>query len=213
LRSSHAIAIALVAVVAGATGVSAHRLDELLQAARIDVKIDRVELELSLTPGAAVASRIIGAIDRDRDGIVSNEERRAFANDVIASVRLGADDRPLQAEVTSSTFAEVGALLSGDGTIELRAVAPLAQAPDGEHRISFANTYRRDISVYLANALVPDSDRIAITAQGRDGDQSELTIDYVVNAERAVSFWYWPLGIVGGVAVLARRRRHVSETI
>jgi hypothetical protein len=34
---------------------------------------------MSLTPGIAVADEVIGAIDRDRDGVLSAEEQRAHA--------------------------------------------------------------------------------------------------------------------------------------
>ncbi len=49
------LALASLIVVIGTTSLSAHRRDELLQAARIGIGADRIELELSLTPGMAIA--------------------------------------------------------------------------------------------------------------------------------------------------------------
>ena len=69
--SLRGIVLAPMIFVVGATDLSAHRRDELLQAARIGIAADRVELELSLTPGIAVADDVIGTIDRDRDGVFS----------------------------------------------------------------------------------------------------------------------------------------------
>ena len=51
--------------------------------------------------------------------------------------------------------------------------------------------YRADVSVYLANALVPESDRIAITAQRHSVEQRELEIDYQLHAETIVLPWSW----------------------
>jgi hypothetical protein len=50
------------AACAAGAGVSAHRLDECLQAARIAIEPDHVGLELDLTPGRAVADAIIADI-------------------------------------------------------------------------------------------------------------------------------------------------------
>ena len=44
-----------------------HRLDEYLQAARIDLQRAAVCVTLELTPGAAVAESVIRTIDRDGD--------------------------------------------------------------------------------------------------------------------------------------------------
>ena len=39
--------------------IAAHRLDEYLQAARIAVDVDRVGVELDLTPGVAIAPSVM----------------------------------------------------------------------------------------------------------------------------------------------------------
>ena len=54
----------LAAAVAAGTGISAHRLDECLQAALIDIAPDRITLELDVTPGVAIAESLIPEIDR-----------------------------------------------------------------------------------------------------------------------------------------------------
>ncbi len=62
--------LAALALLAG-TIVSAHRLDEYLQAARIDLQRDGVRIALDLTPGSAVADALIAAVDRDHDGVAA----------------------------------------------------------------------------------------------------------------------------------------------
>ena len=70
-------------MLASGAGASAHRYDEFLQATRIGMESDRVRLEMSLTPGIAVAPAAIRAIDIDGDGVFSSVERRAYANAVL----------------------------------------------------------------------------------------------------------------------------------
>src|SRR5262245_61337231 len=90
LRSSRraAAGIAFVAIAGLARGASAHRLDEYLQAARIGIDPGRVQLELDLTPGVAVAGKVIGDIDRDRDGVLSADEKRAYAAQVFGALAM-----------------------------------------------------------------------------------------------------------------------------
>ena len=89
----------------------------------------------------------------------------------------------------------------GEGTIQLQSTAILPRLPLGPHQLMFRNRHHPDRSVYLANALVPDTDEVAVTAQRRDGDQTELTINYVLRAAPARSRAAWLLG--GIVAAMA----------
>ena len=63
--------LALTTAIVGVAEVSAHRRDEYLQAARLAIDPGRVQLELDLTPGIALAEAIIADIDRNRDGSLS----------------------------------------------------------------------------------------------------------------------------------------------
>jgi hypothetical protein len=87
----------------------------------------------------------------------------------------------------------------------------------GRHQLLFRNRHHPDRSVYLANALVPDSDDVAVTAQRRDGDQTELTIEYIVRAApaSASSRTAWLLGSIAAAMVLSalwiRRSRSLSS--
>jgi hypothetical protein len=179
------------------SALPAHRLDECLQAARIAVEEDRVEVALGLTPGMAVAGAIIADIDRDRDGVLSNEEQRDYAGRIVDAVRLTADGRELELSLLDATFPELATIRSGEGVVQLRLRAAMTHTP-GTHHVVFRNAFRRDSSVYLANALVPASDRIDVTAQRRDGDQSELTIEYVVRPADEASLPWWLLGSLTG---------------
>ena len=172
--------LAAILAVGSAIDLGAHRLDEYLQAARLAIEIDRIELQLELTPGVAVADAILSDLDRDRDGRISAGERSAYVSEITKGVTLEVDGHPLEAHAVTSTFPDVAALRTGEGTITVRWAATLPKLSAGAHTVFFRNGHRRDVSVYLANALAPVNRRIAITAQRRDADQRELTIAYRV---------------------------------
>ncbi len=197
--SSAAVVFALAAVCASGERASAHRRDELLQAARVAVERNRVELELDLTPGIAVADAVIADIDLDRDGSLSADEREGYAARVARAIALSLDGRPLDVRLLAATFPEIDAFRRGEGTIRLRSTAVLARVVEGDHRLAFSNGYRRDVSAYLANALAPASDSIGIIAQRRDAEQRDLTIEYVVRGGAPPPLWL--LGGIAGAAV------------
>ena len=186
-------------IVIGATDLSAHRRDELLQAARIGVAADRIELELSLTPGIAVADDVIGTIDRDRNGVLSPEEQRRYTEQVMAATELRIDGRIVKMDMGTSVYPLPGELRDGDRSIELRSTATLPELSSGRHEIAFTNSYRSDISVYLANALKPDSEQIVIASQHRDPEQRTLAIAFTIDGSRFAA--------LPDVAVRIRRRR------
>jgi hypothetical protein len=199
---SAAAGLALTTMVIVNTDLSAHRLDEYLQAARLAVEPNRVELELDLTPGVAVADAVIADIDRDRDGLLTADEQRAYVGRVLNAVELQIDGRPLHAELAAFTFPVLDAFRHGDGTIRLQSAITLPRLSEGDHQLLFRNRHRPEGSVYLANALVPESDQIAITGQRRDGDQRDLTINFAVRRQSASSTPVWLLGGIAGGAVL-----------
>ena len=164
---------------------SAHRLDEYLQAARLGIDPDRVELSLDLTAGIAVAEVVLSEIDRDKNGMISAAEARAYADRVLSAIALDVDGIPLRIELVESTFPAFDTVRSGAGTTRIQAVAKMPRLDDGLHHLRYRNAYRSDIGVYLANALVPASDRVTVSAQRRDIDQRNLVIDYRLSGQPA----------------------------
>jgi len=74
-----------------ARSTEAHRLDEYLQATRISIEFERIGLEMSLTPGAAVADNVFAGIDHDHNGKISAAESAAYARLVVAALKLSVD--------------------------------------------------------------------------------------------------------------------------
>jgi hypothetical protein len=124
---------------------------------------------------------------------VSADEQREYAGLVLSALEVAIDDKRLQPRVLSSSFAEPAAFRRGEGTIRLDIQAKLPEVAAGSHQLLFRNAHLPGHSAYLANALVPESARIAVTAQRRDRDQSELTIEYTVRGRGAAATLAWVL--------------------
>jgi hypothetical protein len=192
LFASSATPFALVlalTVTAGGT-VSAHRQDEYLHAARIAIEPHGVRVELSLTPGIAVADAVIRDIDVDGDARLSAAEQRRYAERVVQSISLRIDDRNIPLTVAGIRVAEPAALRNGDAAITLEAVSPSVRLAPGTHHVAFRNGNAAHGAVYLANALMPEGNHVAITKLARAVDQSQLTVAFTV---RPAGGWRWPL--------------------
>ena len=171
-----------------------------------------MRIELDLTPGIALAEAIIADIDRNRDGSLSPDEQRAYGSLVLSALTLEVDGTPVRARLGATDFPDAEAMRRGEGTIRLQSAATLPRLSIGAHQLLFRNRHHPDRSVYLANALVPESDTVAVTAQRRDVDQSELTIDYVVAAAPATSTAVLLLGSIAAATVLSALRMRASRS-
>jgi hypothetical protein len=184
-RSRAIGALTLLLVLMSGSLTSAHRRDEYLQAARLAIDPGRVELALDLTPGIAVADVVLSEIDVDRNGLISAAEARAYSDRVLSAIALDVDGIPLRVELVDSTFPTFDSVRKGEGTTRIQAAASMPRLADGLHHLRYRNTYRSDIGVYLANALVPASDRVIVAAQRRDLYQRDLVIDYQLSGQPA----------------------------
>ena len=181
------IAVFTSIVLAAAAPASAHRLDEYLQALRVDVRGDAVVLELDLTPGANLAADIVPELDPDGDGAIDTIRSDAYASDVVRSLELTIDGRRSTLALVRRQFPSVDELRAGSGVISFVMRADVANA-GGSHQLRVENGYRPDVSVYLANALQPDGGAVTIASQRRDPSQRTLTLDYVVGAPLLTRF-------------------------
>ena len=180
-------------------GVGAHRLDEYLQATRVAVDRDRIDLEIDLTPGVALAETIFDSIDTDRNGDISESEQLAYANDVLTALTIELDDHRQTPRLSDHQFPTFEEMRRGEGTIRLKATASLASMPAGRHRLRIRNDHRPEVSVYLVNALVPAVREIEIASQARDRLQHELRLEYRVVPAILTS---WPAIAAGAMATM-----------
>jgi hypothetical protein len=208
-RSVILIVLALAGMWLGCPAPSlAHRLDEYLQASRLSVDRDGVTLEMDLTPGVSVAPRVLALIDTNGDGQLSPAEAEAYAHQVLNSVTLSIDGQPVALILISEQFAPLHEMTLGTGMIRLRAGAKIPAVAAGRHQVFYRNSHQPQMSVYLANALVPSDSQIQISGQTRDYAQHELTVDYRVVPKTALprSLWLIASLAIAGLAGQALRR-------
>jgi hypothetical protein len=197
LRAGRATAALLLAgiVAAAGTGVSAHRYDEYLQASRLAITPAVIRLELSLTPGIAVADAVLRDIDANRDSVLAEDERRAYLERVLRGLSLHVDGARVPLTGVESRFPAGGTLRGGAAAITMTMEARLPPSTVGAHRLVFRNANASHGAVYLANALLPDDDRVAITGMTHAVDQSGLTVVYTIGPASSWSkSWFGWLG-------------------
>jgi hypothetical protein len=198
MRMSKTLAAVAVMVVSLGMPASAHRVDEYLQATLISVEKDHVEVFMRLTPGIAVSSLVLASIDTDADGVISQTEKRAYAERVLADLSLTVDGHRLTPRLVSVDFPEVAEMKEGLGEIRIAFTAAL---PGGgrDRRLVFENHHQRPIAAYLVNCLTPRDRNIRVTAQNRNEDQSFYQLDYLQAGERSEPPYlkWWSGGVRG----------------
>ena len=196
------------AIVLAPAGVTAHALDEYVQAARLSLTRSVVGLEMDLTPGVQMASSIIAMIDQDRDGVITPVEAAAYANGVLEDTVVDLDGVRLAMTLTRIDVPPIPEMRDGMGTIQLRAVAAHSAGLGGKPLLTFRNDHAAEGSVYLVNALVPDDRSISVVAQEREWSQRSARITYRVRPGLDVQLSWITVALVTGFGlVMARRRR------
>jgi hypothetical protein len=196
----------------------AHRLDEYLQATIFTVEKDRVQGSMRLVPGVAVSSVVLGGIDANGDGAISQMERQGYAKRVLHDLSLSVDGERLTPELVSVSVPNSGDMKQGLGEIKIDFTAALPAG--GSHRkLIFENHHQGRISAYLVNCLVPADKDIQITAQNRNYNQSFYQLDYAQTPGLANSpiFRWWsdfrgsPGDFGGFFSMFHLGMRHIAE--
>jgi len=169
------LAAAIFALAASAAW--AHRLDEYLQGTILSVEHDRLQAQMTLTPGVAVLPLVMAEIDRDADGEVSAEEQQTYAQRVLNEVSLAIDGVHLTPRLASVRFPALAEMKEGRGEIQIEWVADLPRG-GRNRRLLFENHHQSRLSVYQVNVLVPRDPAIGIVAQNRNYTQSRYELEY-----------------------------------
>lgn len=197
----------------------AHRLDEYLQAALISIEKDSVHISLRLVPGVAVASHVLANIDANADGVLSDSERRAYAEQVLHDLALSVDGHTVAPRLVAMSFPPVEQMKEGLGEIEIEFAADLPPAAGGAKRtLVFQNHHESRISAYLVNCLVPSEPDLRVLAQNRNENQSLYQLDYSQTGASSASLssrWRSALrrwsGVVGFASIFGLGLRHIAE--
>lgn len=160
------------------TPALAHRLDEYLQGTILSVEKNRMDAQITLTPGVAVFPILIAEIDSDGDGSISATEQRAYVDRVLGDLSLKIDGQPLTPRLLSMEFPAIEEMREGRGEIRIEFEANL---PSGgpNRKLTLENHHQRGIAAYQVNCLVPRNHDIRILAQKRNYTQSFYELDYV----------------------------------
>lgn len=153
---------------------SAHRLDEYLQQTTIDLQKDHIVLRLRLTPGVAVAPRVLAEI----------QDQGAYAARLAGDLVLAMDGAALRPRLVSSVFPAGDDLMKGAGEIVFTFEADMP-ASGSSHRLTFESHEDSDIAVYLVNCLMPRDPDIRIVGQERSADQSVYRLDFALDGVSA----------------------------
>src|SRR5208282_5312747 len=173
--------------------VSAHRLDEYLQATMFAVEKDRVVGTMRLIPGVAVAPLVLASIGINADGVISEAEQRAYAERVLGDMSLTVDGKSLKPRLVSVDFPQVEEMKEGVGEIHIEFTADLPRG-GANRKLVFENHHQTRIAAYLVNCLVPSDPDIRIIAQNRNVDQSLYQLEYAQSGGRseALVVKRWP---------------------
>ena len=207
---TRALAIVFTLALLPAATADGHQLDELVQSVKVDVAHERVRVDLTLSPGAAVASRVLAEADRNRDERVSPEELHQYAAAIVAELVLIVDGRRLPFTLTRAESSSNEEFADGMGTIRLRAETAGRPFTPGHHTVSFENMHAAAMSVFLANALKPSDTTIAIHALRRDRLQRTLELD--IEAATRLSLAGPGLLFVAFVLLAGVRGRHLFRS-
>lgn len=171
-------------LLATAVTASAHRLDEYLQATRVAVATNRIDVSIDLTPGVAVVTNVLAEIDANRDAQLSQSERQAYAGRLLNDLRGDLDGQHLKLTLVDATFPTLPEMKEGLGIIRVKASATIDALPPGSHTFTLTNRHLPKISVYLVNALVPKDRGIQIKKQTRDELQKDYRLTFTVSSTR-----------------------------
>lgn len=185
----------------------AHALDEYRQATRLDFARDHVRVELSLTPGVAVAAQVFALIDRDADSRISPIEIEDYALRVLRDLSLRVDDHQQRLRLIRAESASWEETRDGEGTIRIQAVADVSLTR-GRYRIRFENMHEREgAGAFLVNALAPADRDLEIRAQRRDVLQHSIEVDLQVAPWFPARWWLVPVAAVAAILIKSATER------
>ena len=155
----------------------AHRLDEYLQGTILSVARNRVDAQVTLTPGVAVFRSLIADMDVNGDGTISEAEQRAYVEGFLRDISISIDGHPLAPHLVSTRFPVIEEMKEGRGEIQIEFHADFP--PGGLNRkLRLENRHKSRIAAYLVNALVPRDHDIRIVSQNRNYSQSQYEMDF-----------------------------------
>lgn len=160
------------------TAVFGHRLDEYLQATLVAIEPGIVRLQINLTPGVAVAEKVLAQIDRNNDDTISRKEMAAYAELLKRDLTLRLDGKTLRLILSASKSPAPIEIRNGLGIIQVEFTATIGLLASGAHKLALENRHLPSLSVYLINAAQPQTGAIQVTSQKRTENQAAGEIEF-----------------------------------
>jgi hypothetical protein len=162
------------------TALYAHQLDEYLQATLVEIGPEGIRLQMNLTPGVAVATKVIALVDRDGDGVISTNEAAAYLELLTRDLSVRLDGRDLELRARRSYFPQIAELRTGCAFIQIEYSGKTGALKPGLHQLTITNGHLPAISAYLVNAMRPGSSDLQIIRQNRTENQSASEIEFSI---------------------------------
>jgi hypothetical protein len=170
----------------------AHRIDEYLQATILSLESNRSHASMRLIPGVMVAPSVIAMIDANHDGVFSENEKRAYADQVLGDLSLSIDGKAVKPQLDSWDVPDASQLRDGLGEIHLEYHVDLPPSAALNRTLVLVNRHLNGSSVYLVNVEVPLERTLHVVDQKRTPQQSVYELDYQQDGTAAGSFSRWP---------------------
>lgn len=209
------VLLTCLALLALPSALRAHQLDEYLQSTLVVIEPASIRLQMILTPGVAIAEKVMGLMDGNADGVLSTEEGAAYAALLKRDLHLQLDGRELELRLTQSAIPTPEELRSGAAILQMEFSATPGPLAAGTHALALENRHQAEMSVYLINAAKPRSAEVQIVKQMRNAKQSTVEIEFVFQPVEGPFRWGWSLAVLGGllVAQLVWRRRILGNEV
>ncbi len=122
------------------------------QALYVEVRVEHIGLELTLSPGTEVASRFSRALDVNGDGQVSSGENAIALQQLAGQLELRVDGIPRAVEGLTLEAPTVDILNTGEATARWTGRS-LGGISAGRHTLQLINHYHPVQSAYMTNAF------------------------------------------------------------
>lgn len=161
--------------------VQAHPLDELHQITYVLLSPDHITLRLELYPGLAIAPQFLGELDANHDDTISEAERAAYLEYLLADITLTINGESVPLQITNSIIPSAVEIRAGVAVLGVEFQADVPIAPDSYAAV-YHNQHLPDISTYLITTMSTDALQISLTAQMPNPEQTALQFEYVIKA-------------------------------
>jgi nickel/cobalt exporter len=143
------IIVAVLAAVQPISRVQAHPADMYFQITTLTLDADTIRLDWSVSPGPMLAFYVWNQVDQDKDGAISQDEARQWAEPHIPELAASIDQQASIAwEIDSVEWpSSLTDFEVGEQTIVVHFMADWPSNLDGEHQFILYNRFEESISV------------------------------------------------------------------